>query len=215
MIRAGRVAIAEALCLDPFLDYPDDGLQFSVDGNTWQARAQAYLMLNKPADHECSRSPRHYPSVLELLPEPLRRRGVQPVGRLDADTTGLLLLSDDGSFIHRLTSPRHGVHKVYEATVKHAIETRLIDALSDGVLLHDEAVPIAAASCAAIDTHRLRLSLSEGKYHQVKRMIAAAGNRVVALKRVAVGGLALPDDLATGAWRWLEPAELCALEKQA
>jgi 16S rRNA pseudouridine516 synthase len=212
LIRAGRVSLAGAPCHDPFADCAEN-LAFTIDEADWQARAQVYLMLHKPAAYECSRKPGAYPGVLDLLPAPLRRRGVQPVGRLDADTTGLLLLSDDGAFIHRLTSPRHGVDKVYEVTVKHAIEAALIDALDEGVLLRDESTPTAAAGCVALDSHRLRLTLREGKYHQVKRMIAAAGNRVVALKRVAVGGLALPDDLVCGDWRWLDAAELASLER--
>lgn len=208
LVRAGRVRIAGETCADPFAGIATEGLEFEVDGIVWPYRAQAYLMLNKPADYECSRAPKHHPSVLDLLPEPLRNRGVQPVGRLDEDTTGLLLLSDDGQFIHRLISPKHKVAKVYEVTARHPVDDDQIAALLAGVQLHDEPAPIAAAACERAGERVVRLTLTEGKYHQVKRMLAAAGNRVEALKRIAVGPVALPADLPEGGWRWLTPDEL-------
>ena len=215
MIRARRVAVASQVCDDPFADLAPEGLVLLVDDQAWCYRAQAYLMLNKPAGYECSRSPKHHPSVLSLLPPPLVARGVQPVGRLDEDTSCLLLLTDDGHLIHRLTSPRHQVGKVYEVTTKHAVSDEQIAALQAGVQLHDEPAPIAAAACAPLSDHLLRLTLTEGKYHQVKRMVAAAGNRVEALKRVAIGSLTLPADLHPGEWRWLEAADLASLDLQA
>lgn len=208
MIRDGRVRLDDAICDDPFTEVTTDNLSFAVDGERWPFHEKAYLMLNKPADFECSRSPRHHAGVLDLLPEPLQNRGVQPVGRLDADTTGLLLLSDDGQFIHRLTSPRHKVAKVYAVTAKHAVDDDQIAALLAGVQLHDEPGPIAAAACERVSEKVIHLTLTEGKYHQVKRMLAAAGNRVEALQRIAIGGLVLPDDLPERGWRWLTEDEL-------
>jgi 16S rRNA pseudouridine516 synthase len=208
MVRAGRVRVGGVACDDPFAEFDPERLEFSVDGEAWRYRAQAYLMLNKPAGHECSRSPRHHAGVFDLLPKPLFERGVQPVGRLDEDTTGLLLLSDDGQFIHRLISPKHQVAKVYAVTLKHPVLPELVEALRAGVLLRDETEPTVALDCVAVNTHRIHLTLGEGKYHQVKRMVAAAGNRVEALKRIRIGGLDLPDDLAEGAWRWLDAADL-------
>ena len=211
LVRTGRVAIAGDVVTNPDAPVAADGLCFQVDGVDWRYRRQAYLMLNKPAGYECSRTPRHHPSVLELLPEPLRGRGVQPVGRLDEDTTGLLLLSDDGQFIHRLISPRHKVAKVYEVTARHPVDDGQVAALLAGVQLHDEPAPIAAAACARVSERVIHLTLTEGKYHQVKRMLAAAGNRVEALKRIAVGPVELPADLAEGQWRWLEEAQVASL----
>jgi 16S rRNA pseudouridine516 synthase len=196
---------------DPCAEFEPDNLEFSVAGAAWQYHAQAYLMLNKPAGFECSRAPKHHSGVFELLPKPVYERGVQPVGRLDEDTTGLLLLSDDGQFIHRLISPKHQIAKVYAVTLKHPVEPALVDALRSGVLLRDETEPTVALDCAAIAEHLIHLSLGEGKYHQVKRMVAAAGNRVVALRRIRIGGLNLPDDLAEGAWRWLNADDLRSL----
>ena len=211
LIRNGRVALAGAVCDDPFAELDPHGLEFSVDGVAWTWREHAYVLLNKPAGYECSHSPQHHPSVFGLLPAPLVGRGVQCVGRLDEDTTGLLLLSDDGTFIHALSSPRRKVAKAYRATLKHAADDRLLDALRGGVLLHGEREPVVAASCHLADPHTLHLTITEGKYHQVKRMVAAAGNRVEGLHRQAVGGLVLPAELPEGAWRWLAEADLAAL----
>ena len=153
-----------------------------------------------------------------MLPGPLRQRpnasatpGVQAVGRLDQDTTGLLLLTDDGKFIHRMSSPRHHVPKVYEVTTRHALDDRQLQKLLAGVVLDDSPKAVRAAACEPVDTTHLRLTLTEGKYHQVKRMVAAVGNRVEALQRSRIGGLQLPPDLAPGQWRWLNAGDLASL----
>lgn len=208
MIQSGRVSLAGTPVTDPGHACQAEGLEFCVDGESWHYRAQAYLMLNKPAGYECSRSPSHHPSVLSLLPPPLVARGVQPVGRLDEDTTGLLLLTDDGALLHRLISPRHGVTKVYRVTARHPVDDEQLAALRSGVQLRDAPEPVAARACARIDAHTFDLTIAEGRYHQVKRMVAAAGNRVEALQRIAVGPVELPADLPVGAWRWLEDGVL-------
>ncbi len=194
------------------------GLPFTVQGASWEYHELAYLMLNKPAGTECSQKPSTYPSIYTLLPAPLRQRpqkgpvqGVQAVGRLDQDTTGLLLLTDDGKFIHRLNSPRHHVPKVYEVTTKHPLDARQVQKLLGGVVLDDDPKPVRAAACEAVAENHLRLTLTEGKYHQVKRMLAAVGNRVEALHRSKIGALSLPADLAPGQWRWLSSADLEAV----
>jgi 16S rRNA pseudouridine516 synthase len=184
----------------------------------WPYCDKAYILLHKPAGTECSQKPSTYPSIYTLLPSPLRMRpqkaavqGVQAVGRLDQDTTGMLLLTDDGKFIHRMSSPRHHVPKVYEVTVKHPLQDSQITRLLSGVVLDDDPKPVRAAACEAIDSLHLRLTLTEGKYHQVKRMVAAVGNRVEGLHRSQMGGLSLPDTLAPGQWCWLGPAQLALL----
>ncbi len=211
-VRAGHVLVNGAPCDDPDAEVDPAGLELTLDGERWRYRDKVYLVLHKPAGYECSHHPSHHPSVFALLPAPLVGRGVQCVGRLDQDTTGLLLFSDDGQFIHRMISPKKGVAKVYRARCAEAVGDAMLDALQRGVQLNDEPAPIAALACAAIDPYTLRLTLAEGKYHQVKRMIAAAGNRVEALHREAVGSFALPADLAPGTWRWLEAADLQQLE---
>lgn len=203
MIRDERVAIAGNLLADPFADIPTAGLVFTVDDVDWPFCEFASVLLHKPAGYECSRKPQHHPSVLELLPLPLRERGVQPIGRLDEDTTGLLLLTDDGQLNHQLSSGKRKVPKVYLATVKHPLDAGQIGQLLAGVLLHDEPQPVAAAAAEIVDELHLRLTVTEGKYHQVKRMVAAVGNRVEALHREALAELLLPPDLAPGQWRWL------------
>lgn len=208
LIRDERVAVNGQICDDPFADIPTANLVFSVDGVDWPYAEFASLVLNKPAGYECSRKPQHHPSVLELLPRPLRERDVQPIGRLDEDTTGLLLITDDGQLNHQLSSARRKVPKIYLATTKHPLHQAQIDQLLAGVLLNDEPEPIAAAGAEIVGDHLLRLTVTEGKYHQVKRMVAAVGNRVEALHREAVGQLSLPDDLPPGEWRWLTPADL-------
>lgn len=208
LVYSGQVKIDGLVCEDPFAEIEPDGLRFSVGDEACVFREFAYLILNKPAHFECSHKPKFYPSVYTLLPRFLMTRGVQAVGRLDEDTTGLLLLSDDGQFIHTYTSPKKNVSKVYDVTTKHPADQAQVDALLTGVLLNDEPVPIKAVGCEILSELQLRLTVTEGKYHLVKRMIAAAGNRVVGLNRVSVGGLDLPPDLPVGQWAWLESIDL-------
>jgi 16S rRNA pseudouridine516 synthase len=217
LVQQGLVEVAGRLIDDPGLELDPEGLVFRVQGVDWLYQERAYLMLHKPAGFECSHKAGAWPSVYTLLPAPLRERGgsaaagVQAVGRLDQDTTGLLLLSDDGRFIHKLTSPKHHVPKVYEITLRHALVQKQIDALLAGVVLDDGPKPVRAAACLASGPCALSLTLTEGKYHQVKRMIAAVGNRVEQLHRSRIGDLPLPSDLAPGQWRWLTADQLQAL----
>ncbi len=212
-VRAGAVAVNGAVCDDPEAEVDPAGLELTLDGVTWTFREKAYVLMHKPAGYECSHHPRHHPSVFSLLPPPLLQRGLQCVGRLDQDTTGLLLFSDDGQFIHRMISPKKGIAKVYRAACAEPVTDAMLDALRQGVALNDEPAPIAALACDRLDTTTLRLTLAEGKYHQVKRMVAATGNRVETLHREAIGGHALPDDLPSGGWRWLDAADLQRLEQ--
>lgn len=211
LIRAGRVSIAGRIIDNPFEDIPTAGLVFSVNDTSWQYFEKAYLMLHKPAGYECSHRTQNHSSVFELLPPELTQRGVQCIGRLDQDTTGLLLLSDDGQFIHTWSSGKKRNPKVYEVTTKHPVTDLQIGSLLAGVQLHDEPAPITAVACTQTGERSLSLTIAEGKYHQVKRMVAAVSNRVEALHRSRVGGLSLPQDLASGEWRWLLPDDLLQL----
>lgn len=214
LIVAGEVSVADTIQHDPSIDVTPEGLQFAVAGERWEYRENVYLMMHKPGAYECSRDPQHHASVFSLLPRPLVERGVQCVGRLDQDTTGLLLLSDDGGFVHALASPKKKVSKVYRADVKHPLDRRQLDALREGVRLHGERVDSVAVAAEALDEHTLELTIAEGKYHQVKRMVAAVGNRVERLHRQAIGALALPSSLAPGEWCWLDDAALAQLGMQ-
>jgi 16S rRNA pseudouridine516 synthase len=217
LIQQGFVTVAGIPCADPAMELIADGLSFTVQGAPWKYHEKAYLMLHKPAAYECSQKPSTYPSIYTLLPAPIRQRGggaaagVQAVGRLDQDTTGLLLLSDDGKFIHRMSSPRHHVPKVYEVTVKHPVDDLQIRKLLAGVVLDDDPKPVRAAACERVGEVQLSLTLTEGKYHQVKRMVAAVGNRVENLHRSRIGALALPADLKAGEWRWLTTDDLARI----
>ncbi|MDR7306544.1 16S rRNA pseudouridine(516) synthase [Rhodoferax saidenbachensis] len=200
-------------------EFVAEGLRFRVQGVEWQYFEKAYIVLHKPTGTECSQKPSTYPSIYTLLPSPLRTRpqkaavqGVQAVGRLDQDTTGMLLLTDDGKFIHKMSSPRHHVPKVYDVTVKHPLDDKQVNKLLAGVVLDDDPAPVRAAACEAVGEFHLRLTLTEGKYHQVKRMVAAVSNRVEGLHRSKIGGMALPPDLAPGQWRWLSSEELIAVQ---
>jgi len=210
LVQQGLVKVAGQTCTDPVAEFEPEGLAFEVQGQSWTYHAKAYVMLHKPAGYECSQKPSAWPSIYTLLPAPLRQRpqkqgqpGVQAVGRLDQDTTGLLLLSDDGVFLHRMSSPKHHVPKVYEVLAKHPVDERQVQRLLQGVVLEDNPKPVRAAACEITGPNALRLTLTEGKYHQVKRMVAAVGNRVEGLHRSRIGGLVLPEELRPGKWRWL------------
>lgn len=214
LIDDGEVAIAGDVVSDYRATPDTDGLVFTLFGEEWTYRAQLYIALNKPSDIECSRKPSHHPGVLTILPEEFTWRDLQPVGRLDHDTTGLLLMSDDGKFIHAQSSPKHHVPKIYLATTHDPVTPELISQLLAGVQLHDEPAPLAALSCRAIEggDHLLEISLEQGKYHQVKRMLAAAGNHCSALQRTAIGQLTLESlGLEIGEWCYLTPEQLALL----
>lgn len=208
LIEAGLFGIAGEIVDDPTLEIGTDGLHFEVDGEPWTYREKAYLVLHKPAGYECSRKPTFHPSIYRLLPQQFANRDIQPVGRLDQDTTGLLLLSDDGQFIHFWSSGKKRVPKTYEIVTSDVLTDAQLQQLLAGVQLADEPAPIAALACERRGSHALTMTVTEGKYHQVKRMLAAAGNNVSSLHRCRVGGLSLPDDLAEGHWRWLSVEDL-------
>ena len=211
LVAGGWVRIGGQVVDDPGADIDTAGLVFEVEGRPWTWQATALVLLHKPAGYECSQKPGAWPSVMLLLPAPLRQRGVQPVGRLDQDTTGLLLLTDDGALIHRLTSPKNHVPKVYEVGTAWRVDEAQALRLRDGVVLADDPKPVRAEGCEITGPQSLRLTLVQGKYHQVKRMIAAVGNHCETLHRSAFGDLTLADGPAVGQWRFVSDAERAAL----
>lgn len=212
LIADGEVAVNGEVVTDYRTAFDTENLAFTIFEETWKYREHVYIALNKPPNYECSRKPSHHPGVLTLLPEQFTWRDVQPVGRLDHDTTGLLLLSDDGAFIHAQSSPRRHVPKLYVATTHAPVTDALVAQLLGGVQLHDEPAPLAALLCRKLDEHRIEIVLEQGKYHQVKRMLAAAGNHCEALRRTAIGGLTLDTlGLAEGEWCYLEAEQLALL----
>ena len=226
LIQQGLVKVYQADATEVITDVTTDmeatGLRYQVQGVDWEYHALAYIAFNKPAGTECSQKPSVHPSIYTLLPSPLRLRpqksaiqGVQAVGRLDQDTTGLLLLSDDGQFIHRMSSPKKHIAKVYEVTTKHPIDEKQVQKLLAGVVLDDDPKPVKAAAAVKVSEHHLQLTLTEGKYHQVKRMLAAVGNRVEGLHRSKIGNFELPVDLLPGQWRWLSTLDLEQVQLKA
>jgi 16S rRNA pseudouridine516 synthase len=186
-----------------------DNLQFRLFQEEWTYREHVYIALNKPAGIECSRKPSSHPGVMTLLPEQFDWRDVQAIGRLDHDTTGLLLLSDDGAFNHAMSSPKRHVPKLYLATTAEPVTPELIESLLKGVVLHDEQQSLSAVTCVARGEYQLEIVVEQGKYHQVKRMLAAAGNHCSALQRIAIGSLTLESlELSEGEWCFLQPDQL-------
>jgi 16S rRNA pseudouridine516 synthase len=212
LVEDGDVAIGGEVQDNYKATFETEGLVLEVFGEEWVYREHLYIALHKPADYECSRKPSHHPGVLTLLPEQFSWREVQPVGRLDHDTTGMLLMSDDGAFIHAQSSPKRHVPKVYQATTAEPVTDELVAQLLAGVQLHDEPAPLAAVTCIKRGEHQLEIVLEQGKYHQVKRMLAAAGNHCSALHRSAIGQLQLESlGLEEGEWCYLTPEQLAQL----
>ena len=182
-----------------------DPVDVRVDGEPLDHPDGLLLLLNKPLGLVCSHDGREGPSVYSLLPERWRRRNPQvtSIGRLDKDTSGLLLLTDQSPLVHRLTSPKHKVPKVYRATVDRDLAPELIAQFVSGTLrLDDEEKPCAPAELKIVSPREAELTLTEGRYHQVRRMFAACGSTVLTLRREKFGPLEL-GDLAPGAWREL------------
>lgn len=208
IIAGGRVTVNGVVINDPYEDLDTEGLIFNVDNVSWPFFQKAIVAMNKPAGYECSRKPLHHPSVISLLPPPLRNRGVQPVGRLDEDTTGLLIFTDDGALLHRLTHPKKHVSKVYRVTTKHAMTELMYHRLLKGVLLDGERETVAAEVINQVGNNIFDMQISQGKYHQVKRMVAAVGNRVVDLQRIAFGKFVLPSTLGVSQWCFIRREDL-------
>jgi len=212
-VYADLVKVNSVLADDPEKRIPTEGLVLNVEGKDWEYHEKAYIAFNKPPNYECSHKTTHHPSVYSLLPAPFVERGLQCVGRLDYDTTGLLLISDDGQFIHKMTTPKKNIGKVYEITTPDPITQSQIDHLLNGVMLEDDPKPCLATACKLLSENSLAMTIVEGRYHQVKRMMAAVGNHVTKLHRTEIGAYVMPEDLAAGEWRWLYPDDLKALSK--
>ena len=206
MFRAGMVTDAQGEVL-----YADDQVaheDIHIDGEPLDPPAGLLLMLHKPVGYTCStKDPGRI--VYDLLPPRFRLRSpmLSTVGRLDRDTSGLLLLSDDGALLHRIVSPKTHLPKVYEATLAEELRGDEADIFASGTLmLESEKEPLAPAHLDVVHPRFARVALTEGRYHQVRRMFAAVGNHVVSLHRSSIGGLAL-DDLPAGQWRILDDAD--------
>ncbi|WP_337061024.1 16S rRNA pseudouridine(516) synthase RsuA [Serratia marcescens] len=209
-LRAKRVTVdGEVVKSGAIKLTPEQEVAF--DGNPLQQQnGPRYFMLNKPQGYVCSTDDPDHPTVLYFLDEPVAYK-LHAAGRLDIDTTGLVLMTDDGQWSHRVTSPRHHCEKTYLVTLEHPLAEDTAQRFSEGVQLHNEKDLTRPATLEQVDEHVVRLTISEGRYHQVKRMFAAVGNRVIALHRERIGAIALDDDLAPGEYRPLTEEEIASV----
>jgi 16S rRNA pseudouridine516 synthase len=208
LIRSGAVTDAEGKVLGENEVPPHDRIFFR--GEELDPPAPLVIMLNKPDGYTCS-SEDPGSTIYDLLPPRFAQRnpGLNPIGRLDKDTTGLLLMTDDGKLLHKIIHPKSNCLKVYQASLDRPLEGHEDELFSSGTLvLNSETRPLLSAKLEVLGEREALVTLHEGRYHQVRRMFAAAGNHVLALKRISIGGLKMPDDLEEGDWRVLTPEEL-------
>lgn len=213
LVRQGRVLAGGAAVRKPEEKYDPALTVLQVDGQAVDCAPFVYLMLHKPEGLLSATEDHSQKTVLDLLPEHLRRRGLFPVGRLDKDTTGLLLLTDDGPLAHALLSPKKHVDKVYLARVEGRVDASDVEALAAGLVLGDGLHCLPAGLEPLGDGSECLVTLREGKYHQVKRMLAARGKPVAALKRLSMGPLSLDPCLKPGEWRALTREEVTDLKR--
>lgn len=195
----GKTITKTATHIDPSAVVTLDDVLITLPGDI-------YVMLHKPAGVVSAREDPEHPTVLDLIDHP-HRKTLHVVGRLDKDTTGLLLLTNDGDWSHRISAPKHHVPKTYLATLAWELTEAGAQALRTGVQLHGEKGLTKPAEVEILPDNQARITISEGKYHQVKRMFAAVGNRVEVLHRERIGGLVLDDELPPGGWRELRDQE--------
>ncbi len=201
----GEIVKTGSLKLDP-----QQRVEF--DGNVLeQIAGPRYFMLNKPQGYVCSTDDPDHPTVLYFLEEPVAYK-LHAAGRLDIDTTGLVLMTDDGQWSHRITSPKHHCEKTYLVTLEQPLAEDTAAQFTAGVQLHNEESLTKPAVLEQLEECVVRLTISEGRYHQVKRMFAAVGNRVVELHRERIGDIVLDEDLEPGEYRPLTEAEIASVD---
>ena len=208
IIRSGEVLV-NGMATKSAATQVDEQDVVELDGQRLQQTGPRYFMLHKPEGYVCSNDDPEHPTVLMLFDEPALNK-LHCAGRLDLDTTGLLLVTDDGQWSHRITSPRHECAKTYRAWLADPVEPAVIEQFASGVQLRGERQLTRPAELELVTPTEALLTIHEGKYHQVKRMFAAVGNKVIRLHRERVGSLALGSDRAPGQYRALTPDEIAA-----
>ena len=213
VIRAGRVRVDGEVVRDAAHALDADTVRVTLDGEALSTEKHLHLMLNKPAGYLTATEDGRGATVMDLLPEPLRKRGLGPVGRLDKDVTGLILLTTDGQLAHRLISPKWKMDKKYLAMVEGRLDEACVRRFLEGVPLKDfTCEPAGLRILHAGDEESLcEVTVHEGKYHQVKRMLAACGHPVIALSRRSIAGIELDKSLGEGEWRYLTEEERASL----
>ncbi|MCX7615045.1 MAG: rRNA pseudouridine synthase [Clostridiales bacterium] len=202
MISAGRVKVNGIVCKKPESKFDPENCEIKVDNEVISYRRNIYVMMYKPIGVLSATEDAVDKTVISLLPEELQKRGLFPVGRLDKDSEGFLLLTDDGAFAHTIMSPKKHVDKVYFITVDGILTQDDVETFSKGITLSDGANCKPAKLELITDTEAF-VTLKEGKYHQVKRMIASCGKKVLTLKRISIGPIELDKNLMPGEWRYL------------
>lgn len=207
LIKNGAVSIEGEKIDQPKHKLDLNNLSFSVYDQHFEYREKVYIALNKPQGYECSHQATHHFSVFDFFNDVLMNRGLQCVGRLDQDTCGLLLLTDDGQFLQALTHPKKHVAKVYQMQTVDPVTEQQILQLQHGVELHNESGIFAATNVVQLAENELQMTIHQGVYHQVKRMLAAVGNKVERLQRQQIGALTLPE-LEQGKWIYLNAEQV-------
>lgn len=205
-LKRGAVQVTGEVIKDPAHQVYEE-TEVTLGGNKLSFATARYIMLHKPMDCICSNVDELYPSVLHLV-DVSRAFDLHIAGRLDADTTGLVLITDDGQWSHKITSPKKSCHKRYRVQLSRPIRENAAELFAQGVQLQNEAKLTLPAVLEVLSEQEVLLTISEGKYHQVKRMFAAIGNRVVGLHREQIGDIELDSELALGEWRYLTDAEV-------
>ena len=206
LLRTDVVTVDALPASDPAMQvHPHQSIALHGEPLDWPGRR--YLMLHKPTGYVCGLDDTHYPAVNALVDAPWSA-SLHSAGRLDVDTTGLVLLTNDGQWSHRITSPRRNCQKTYLVGLAAPVDATLVRRFADGLLLQGETRPTLPARIALLDSHHARVTVREGRYHQVKRMFAACGNHVLSLHRERIGAIQLDAALAAGQWRLLVPAEI-------
>ncbi|MDE5767988.1 MAG: rRNA pseudouridine synthase [Oscillospiraceae bacterium] len=212
LLRNGAVRVDSVVESDGSRKIDPDAQSVTCQGRRIQGGSHLYLMLNKPQGYICATEDRMHKTVLDLLPESLRIKGVFPAGRLDIDSTGFVLLTDDGQFAHDMLAPGKHIPKYYLVCLRDPIGDQDIQAISKGIVLSDQ-THCLPAQARAFPGFCALICLHEGKYHQVKRMFASLGNHVESLHRVAIGGLVLPENLRSGGYLELLHKDLSRMLK--
>ncbi len=213
LIRMGLVELEGIVQEDPFVEFETRPDSITVNGEEVTTETKIYGILHKPLGYECSAKPQHHESVFSLLPSRFQGMDVRLVGRLDVDTSGLICFSNQGDFIHALESPKRGVKKRYLATLARPLEKEQEEQLLNPMMLKNEKRPVQAKSLNRLEEKVVEIEITEGLYHQVRRMFAAVGNHVEALKRISIGNLDLEQtELLPGEWRLCEAEDLKKLD---
>ena len=210
IIRSGRVSVNGVPVREAERKLDPEAEQVSLDGEIISAPRLRYWMLDKPLGVVTATEDAREKTVLDLLPPELRRLGLFPVGRLDKDTSGLLILTNDGEFAHRVISPKSAVEKCYYAKVDGELNEEDVDAFREGLVLRD-GTRCLPAKLELLEPGACLVRVTEGKYHQVRRMLASRGKPVLELRRLSVGTLELDEGLGPGGWKELDEKDLCRL----